>query len=104
MDVTKQIECWRLSGRENLEWAEDFIKIKREIPGLFYTYLAIEKILKAHIVKITKDFPPRIHALSSLLSRTELTISDEQHELLGVLMKYHAEGRYVENFSKACKE
>ena len=101
MDVAKQIEYWRASGRNDLEAAEDvIIKVKREIHGLFYTHLSIEKILKAHVVKVTKDFPPKIHALASLLNRTDINLDVEQHKLLGKLMKFHLEGRYAEDFPK----
>ena len=70
---------------------------------MFFCHLAIEKILKAHIVKLTKDHPPRIHELASLLRRTGIEMSNAQHELLGVLMLFHLEGRYSENFPKPVK-
>ena len=92
-----QVEYWSGSGKTDLDAALDMIKFKREIYGLFFCHLAIEKILKANIVKLTKDHPPRIHELASLLRRTGIEMSNAQHELLGVLMLFHLEGRYSEN-------
>ena len=61
MDINKQVEYWRDSGREDMEVAEMLCEKKRFRHALFLSHLAIEKALKAHITQQTENVPPRIH-------------------------------------------
>ena len=61
---------------------------------LFFAYLALEKLLKAHICRATADLAPRIHALLRLAERTGLAFSEEQRVLLARFDRYQVEGRY----------
>jgi HEPN domain-containing protein len=56
--------------------------------------LVIEKIIKAHVVKQTKDIAPRSHNLIYLSERANLVFNEEEEIFLGILMKYQLQGRY----------
>jgi HEPN domain-containing protein len=61
--------------------------------GYFY-HLVIEKILKAHVVKISNEVAPRTHNLMHLLEKTQLELTESEEIFLGILMKYQLQGRY----------
>ena len=61
-DVEKHVIHW-INQAEDLVTSDILIKQKREVQGMFFCHLAVEKALKSHIIKITKDHPIRIHLL-----------------------------------------
>ena len=65
--------------------------------SLFFVHLAIEKILKAHIVKKTRDLPPRIHNLIRLAGAAEIPLDLEQEKFVREFGIYQIEGRYPES-------
>ena len=70
INVQKQIDYWVNGAVEDLESAEILIERKRMLHGLFFCHLVIEKILKAHVVKISNEVAPRTHNLMHLLEKT----------------------------------
>ncbi len=68
---------------------------KRFVHALFFTHLALEKILKAHWVKDnTLDVPPRTHNLIYLLENTQLQLTDAETSFLQSMNAFQIEGRY----------
>jgi HEPN domain-containing protein len=66
--------------------------------------LVIEKILKAHWAKDNEESePPRIHDLEYLYNQTELKLSADQVDLLGVMNSWNLEGRYQDYKDKFYK-
>lgn len=61
---------------------------------LFFAHLALEKMLKAHVVRQTKNLPPRIHSLPRLVALAALNLEGEQMDLLREFGVYQIEGRY----------
>jgi len=60
-DVEGQIEYWRSLVNKDLTIAENLIVRDSETAyGLFFVHMALEKIIKAHVVKQTKVFRQRI--------------------------------------------
>ena len=98
INVDKQIQYWVKGADSNLETAEILIANKKFLEGLFFCHLTIEKIIKAHVAKTTKDIPPRSHKLFLLLEKTNITISEVNKSFLGILMQYQLEGRYPEHY------
>lgn len=98
MDLQKQIKYWVDNSVSDFETAEILIKNGKILHGLFFGHLTIEKILKAHVVKSTKDIPPKTHNLLRLLEKTDLQLNDNQIQLLNTLMVYLLEGRYPEYY------
>ncbi len=54
----------------------------------------IEKAIKAHIVKLTKEIAPRSHNLILLSEKAKLEFDNDDDIFLGILMKYQLQGRY----------
>jgi len=66
IDIDKQIAFWRGSAEEDMTVGRDLVHRNRIRHGLFYAHLALEKVLKAHICRVIKDIPPRLHNLVRL--------------------------------------
>ena len=96
IDLEKQIEYWKSGAFEDLETAKVLIDKNRLLHGLFFCHLVIEKIIKAHVVKQTKDIAPRSHNLIYLSERANLVFNENDEIFLGILMKYQLQGRYPE--------
>ena len=94
MDIEKQIAYWREGSVSNLESAELLISKGKVLEGLFFCHLALEKILKAHVVKTTRAIPPRIHNLAGLRQAAKLEIEDPQRLFLGEINDFALEARY----------
>ena len=74
MDVQKQIDYWRKGSEEDLEVAERLLQMRKLRHGMFFAHLAVEKMLKAHVVNRTKSIPPKIHNLERLGKLSGLSI------------------------------
>ncbi len=101
LDAEKHIAYWRDSALESWKDAEYNIKGGRIAFGLFATHLAVEKALKAHVVKNTKKLPPMIHNLVSLANLAGLKLTSQQMQLFAELNPLNIEGRYPGNIRKA---
>ena len=97
-DFNKQLEYWKITALSDFETAEILIEKDKFLHGLFFCHLAIEKVLKAHFVKATKNLAPKTHDLIYLAKKTDIKLDEKHKNLLTVLMRYQLEGRYPENF------
>ena len=94
-DVEKQIAHWRKGADEAWEAAVDMINKSRRIQfGLFFVHLALEKIVKAHIWRVTRKMPPHIHNLTRLAEMAELPVDVNNKKLLAEINEFNIEGRY----------
>lgn len=94
INIETQIEYWKTGAVDDLESAEILIDRQRYLHGLFFCHLAIEKIIKAHIVKETKEVAPRSHNLFYLSEKAKLYFTENEEIFLGILMQYQLQGRY----------
>ena len=94
VDVPKQIEYWRTSSDEDFAAAQSLLEKGHLRHSLFFAHLAIEKMLKAHVTRQTKDIPPRIHNLIRLAKLADLNPDPDQLEFLREFNLYQMEGRY----------
>ena len=94
INLGNQIEYWINTAKSDLDTAELLIRESRYIHGLFFCHLAIEKGLKAHVVKATGKIPPKSHNLIHLLDLSKIEFGESNEDFLGILMKYQLEGRY----------
>jgi len=100
MDIKKQIEYWISTAKDDIETSEILIAKDKILQGLFFCYLCIEKVIKANMVRCTEQVPPKVHNLSYLLEKTDLTLSEVQLLFCDTLMYYQLEGRYPEFYPK----
>jgi len=96
MDVGKQVDYWRSGSKEDIAAAEALVSKGYLRHGLFFAHLAIEKILKAHVVQKTAETPPYIHNLIRLAEIAELALDSERTDFLRRFNLYQLEGRYPE--------
>lgn len=94
IDLQKQIDYWINEAADNIFSADILIQKNRFLHGLFFCHLVIEKALKAHVVKETKELAPRTHNLILLSEKAKLKFDDNIDIFLGILMKYQLQGRY----------
>ncbi|MCA9898997.1 MAG: HEPN domain-containing protein [Anaerolineales bacterium] len=94
-DLEKQIAFWRGSATEEWEVANELLALGRIRHALFWAHLALEKMLKAHVLHQTKQEPPKIHNLSRLLALTNLEVDQDKLKLLAEMNRYNIEGRYA---------
>ena len=65
---------------------------------LFFLHLSLEKVFKAHIVKQTKQLPPKTHNLLLLAELGRVDLSGEQIDFCGRINLYNIEARYPNLF------
>lgn len=98
MNIEKQINYWLDGAMSNIDTSKLLIDNEKLIEGLFFAHLSIEKILKAHYVKANLELAPKTHNLNYLSEKSLLHFSEEQNELIAVLMEFQLEGRYPEHY------
>jgi HEPN domain-containing protein len=94
MDIDKQILYWTNGAKEDFAAAQSLLEKGHLRHCLFMAHLALEKILKAHVVSQTKNIPPKIHNLVRLSQIANLKLPPEQEEFLREFGLYQLEGRY----------
>ena len=85
VDIEKQVSYWKEVAADDWRVANKLIAGNETLQALFFAHLTIEKILKAHVCRQTKDYAPMIHNLLSLAQRASITLTPEGRELLAEL-------------------
>jgi HEPN domain-containing protein len=96
INVNEQIKYWEKSAKENLDAAEVLFKNKHYDSCLFFCHLALEKLLKAAVIKATKKHPPLIHDLARLANFAKLNLESGQVNYLRIITTFNISGRYSE--------
>ena len=94
IDVEKQVAYWRDSALEDMDTASVLANNDKRREALFFAHLALEKMLKALVVRSTEDIAPRIHNLVVLADRSRVELSTEQRVFLARMNPYAIQGRY----------
>jgi HEPN domain-containing protein len=94
MDVEKQVEYWRDGAEEDMAAARSLVDTGHRRQALFFAHLALEKMLKAHITKVTEDIPPRTHDLLRLAELAAIPVGDQQKQFLARFQEHCLGGRY----------
>ncbi len=97
-DIASQ---WAERARYDLDTADAMFKAGRYLYVLFCCQQAVEKALKAVVVRRTGELPPRIHNLPRLAEVAGLESSHEQARFLGELSAYYFQSRYPEEMRAA---
>lgn len=93
-DVAKTTNYWSEGADYDLETGKSPIKAKRYPYARFFGQLALEKILKAHVVKSSKMHAPYTHSLPLLAQKCGLQIPTSYVDKLSEFMEFHIESRY----------
>jgi HEPN domain-containing protein len=96
VDIEKQIAHWKTSGEEDWAAAQRLLEGGMIRHGLYFSHLALEKLLKGLVCRQTRDLPPRIHNLVSLLELAGLAAEadDLMAQSLAQMNAFQMEGRY----------
>ncbi len=95
MDVAKQVEYWRTGSDEDIAAPDSLLEKRHLRHALFFAHLAVEKMLKAHVTRVTGDVPPKIHDLLRLSTIAAIDVPEDRRRFLGRFQKYCLEGRYA---------
>jgi HEPN domain-containing protein len=108
IDSEKTLLYWLESSEYDLDTGATLLRSKKFPYALFFGHLAIEKLLKAMVVKRTGDHAPFSHSLGMLASRTGVEFPKEIMDQLAEFMEFHTEARYpdakMEFYHKCTKE
>jgi len=96
VNIVKQIAYWREGADEDWMVAWELLEKRRIRHALFFGHLTLEKILKAHVCRVTGELAPPIHNLVRLAERAAIKLSCEQLDLLADVNEFNIEGRYPE--------
>ncbi len=99
IDIEKQVDFWLKTALEDWDVAKDLVSRGKPRYGLFFTHLAIEKLLKAHVCRNTKDLAPKIHNLVRLAELTSIKFSETQIDTLADINVFKIEGRYPDELT-----
>ncbi len=101
VDVDRHIAYWREGAQEDWAVAGDLLARGRIRHGLFFAHLALEKALKAHACRHTRDLAPRTHNLVRLVEVAAVQLSSEHLATLAEMNAFSQAGRYPETLSAA---
>lgn len=90
----KDVESWVDASRYDMETGRALLNARRYLYVLFMCQQSLEKLLKAHAMGRTGEFPPRIHNLVRLGELAALEFSPEEKALLERLSLYYLQSRY----------
>lgn len=104
-ELKKQIDYWRLESKRSFEIAQLLLVKHKRPESLFFGHLAIEKLLKALVVKQTNKLAPLIHDLNRLARLANILLTTEQQQELQMITSFNIAGRYDNDkieFRKQC--
>ncbi len=93
-DVEKTVQYWMEGAAYDLETGKALLESKRFPYALFFGHLALEKVLKALVVKAVKEHAPYTHSLTFLASKTGIVIPESILDRLAEYTEFHLESRY----------
>lgn len=96
--MEEDIQPWLRYAESDIASAEVLHGAGQHLNALFHLQQAVEKTLKAVIVKTTGNMPLRIHSLHKLVERCGLQLTSEQAQLIEDLTASYTDSRYPEQW------
>ncbi len=103
-DKEKTISYWLNGAKYDLEVAGAMLKARKYPYALFMGHLAIEKLLKALVVRNTGEHAPHTHSLPLLAHKLTFEIPEDIDRKLARFMEFYFETRYPEEQRKFYKK
>jgi HEPN domain-containing protein len=94
---------WIKQAEYDFKTADAMHNSGRYIYCIFMCHLAIEKALKAHYAEANKSNPPKTHNLIYLLSKTKLSLTNEQQDFVEELNDKSVPTRYPDDIKRILK-
>ncbi|MBT9168750.1 MAG: hypothetical protein DDT19_02098 [Syntrophomonadaceae bacterium] len=104
-EIKNAISYWGKTAKHDYETMLVLFKTKRYSDCLFFGHIALEKILKALVVKKIGEQAPYTHDLVRLEKIAEIGLGKEMIELLNQVNDFNIRARYPEHklaFYKKC--
>lgn len=105
IEKDKLIKYWIVGSDDDFDIMVAMFDTKRYSWSLFIGHLMIEKLLKAHFVKVNSDYPPFLHNLLRLAEKAELKLTDDKKEELATITAFNINARYDDykmSFKQRC--
>jgi len=93
-NIESKVYFWKTEAKQALAVAEDLFKLSHYLEALFFGHLALEKLLKAKIVKATKKDPLYSHDLVILAKYAKLKLDEKDLDFLARINVYNIRARY----------
>jgi len=106
LTTEEHIAYWKKLADADLEVARGFLQRGYDLHYcLFFGHMSLEKLLKALVVAVTQEMPPRIHDLLRLAEKAGLILNEALTEKLDTFNSFNLEARYPDYklaFYKRC--
>lgn len=105
INIEKIIHYWKATADKDYRTMQNLLKTNDYSWALFLGHLVLEKLLKAHYVKMQKKQAMLTHDLLRLATKAGLKIDEEQEEWLDEISTFNINARYdnyKQNFYKLC--
>lgn len=99
-DVKKTVQYWFEGAEYDMSVTDAMYRTGKYPYALFIGHLALEKILKAMVVKTTQKHAPYTHSLTLLASELRFKIPQKTMKKLARFMEFHFEARYPDEQKK----
>lgn len=93
-DQKKLVDYWRKTAAHDYDTMKSLFEGKRYDACLFFGHIVLEKALKALVAKNTGEYVPRTHNLMRLSELAELSLDDDDKNLLRDANDFNMEARY----------
>ena len=106
-DRTKTISYWLECAAYDLETGKSLLESKKFPYALFFAHLAIEKALKALVVKESGEHAPYTHSLMILAKKANIKLTEDMIDNLAEYTRFSIEARYPDEkktFYDQCTE
>lgn len=103
--TTELITYWTKSSRAKLKTMKSLYASRRYADCLFFGHLTLERVIKAYVVKTTKEHAPRSHNLPYLVKLGGLHLDVRELELLEDVDTFNMAARYPDtklSFYRKC--
>lgn len=104
-DIEKAVNYWLESAEYDMGVANAMFKTRKYPYALFMGHMALEKLLKALVVKTTRKHAPYVHSLEKLAKKSKINMPEHMQIKLREFMEFHIEARYPDaqkTFYKKC--
>lgn len=89
-----EVKDWTESSEYDFETAKAMLKAKRYNYCIFMCHQSVEKLLKALIIFLNKEFPPKTHNLIILLEAIDQNPDKEMETIILKLNPHYMVSRY----------
>ena len=100
----QDVSEWIKLSDYDLETARAMQRAGKYLYVLFCCQQSVEKRLKAVVINVTGEFPPKTHDLIRLIELAKIGLADKQQLFLRKLTAYYIETRYPEEVKELSKK